>query len=98
MFGYISLEQRTVPFYRVWRTYFKKEERGGDSTPSAARTGFDAKNNCSKSTNGPKCNRHPSVANAQLIGQDTQVPPAGRRNRSPLSGPWKLCDSGKLVI
>lgn len=65
-----GVENGTI-LQRVWRTYFKKEEGGGVSTPSAARTGFDAKNNCNKSTTGTKCNRHPSVANAELTGQDT---------------------------
>lgn len=40
-------------------------------TPSAARTSFDVKNNWDKHTHGIKRNGHPSVANAQLIGQDT---------------------------
>ena len=71
IWSYLSGVENGTILQKVWRTYFKKEERGGVSTLSAARTGFDAKNNCNKSTNGTKCNRHPSVANAQLIGQDT---------------------------
>lgn len=98
IWSYLSGVENCTILQRVWCTYFKKEEGGGVSTPSAARIGFDAKNKYNKSTNGTKCNRHPSVDNAQLIGQDTWVPPAGRRNRSPLSGLWKLFDSGKLVI
>lgn len=70
IFGPMSLENCTI-LQRVWRTYCKKEEGGGVSTMSAARVGFDAKNHCNKSTNETKCNRHPRVANAQLIGQDT---------------------------
>lgn len=40
-------------------------------TPLAARASSDVKNNWNKCTNGKKRNRHPSVANAQLTGQDT---------------------------
>lgn len=71
IWSYLSgLENGTI-LQRVWRTYFREEGGGGVSTLSAARTGFDAKNNCNKSTNGTKCNRHPSVPNAQLTGRDS---------------------------
>lgn len=71
IWSYVSGMENGTILQGVWSTYFKNEEGGGVSTPSAARTSFDAKNNCNKSTNGTKCNRHPSVVNAQLEGQDT---------------------------
>ena len=71
IWSYLSEVENGTILQRVWRTYFKKEEGGGVSTPSGASTGFESKSNFNKSTNGTKCNRPQSVANAQLTGQDT---------------------------